>query len=151
MLHQRPLMLKRVPLAQVVQIMVKMLVNLPAGPILDQQSPQHPQASHPQHLTRHPRILGPLPLSETSVSPDAPRGGQLARLGAGVHGHGLTDDETVGHELADGLAGVGVADFVDFVGVKPDLALAAAYDGGGEALLGAKVDPACVGLSVCGI
>jgi hypothetical protein len=58
-----------------------------------------------------------------------------------VHGDGLADDEAIGDELADGLAGVGVGDLADLVGVEPDLALTAANNGGGQALLGAKVDP----------
>ena len=58
-----------------------------------------------------------------------------------MHGDLLADDETVGHELTDCLAGVGVGDFIRFIGVEPDLALAAADDGGREALLSAEVDP----------
>jgi len=58
-----------------------------------------------------------------------------------VHGNRLADDEAIADELADGLAGIGVRDLVDFVGVKPDLALATADDGSGEALLGTEVDP----------
>lgn len=58
-----------------------------------------------------------------------------------MHSHGLADDEAIADELADGLAGVGVGDLVHLIGVEPDLALAAAHHGGGEALLGAKVDP----------
>ena len=58
-----------------------------------------------------------------------------------MHGHGLADDEAIADELADGLAGVGVGDLVHLIGVEPDLALAAADHGGGEALLGGKVDP----------
>ena len=75
------------------------------------------------------------------MTPDAPGGRQLARARARVHRHRLADDEAVGHELADRLARVGIADFVDLVRVQPDLAAAAADDGGGEALLGAEVDP----------
>ena len=75
------------------------------------------------------------------MSPNPPRGRQLPRPSARVHGDLFADDEAIGNELADGLAGVGVGDFADFVGVQPDLALAAAHDGGGETLLGAKVDP----------
>ena len=66
---------------------------------------------------------------------------QLTGTGARVHGDGLADDETIADELADGLARVGVGDLVHLIGVEPDLALAAADHGGGEALLGAKVDP----------
>lgn len=58
-----------------------------------------------------------------------------------MHGHGLADDETIADELADGLTGVGVRDLVHLVRVEPNLALAAAHHGGGQALLGAEVDP----------
>ena len=58
-----------------------------------------------------------------------------------MHGDGLLDDQAIVDELADGLAGVGVGDLGGLIGVEPDLALAAADHGGGEALLGAKVDP----------
>lgn len=57
-------------------------------------------------------------------------------------GDRLADDQTVGDQLADGGARVGVGDLVDLVGVEPDLALAAAGDGARQALLGAEVDPA---------
>ena len=58
-----------------------------------------------------------------------------------MHGDLFADDEAIGNELADGLAGVGVGDFADFVGVKPDLALSAADDGGRETLLSTEIDP----------
>ena len=58
-----------------------------------------------------------------------------------MHSDLLANDETIGYELADCLAGVGVGDLIHLIGVEPDLALATANDGGGEALLGAKVDP----------
>lgn len=58
-----------------------------------------------------------------------------------MHGDLLADDEAIGHELADRLARVGVGDFVHFIGIEPDLALAAANDRGREALLGAEIDP----------
>ena len=58
-----------------------------------------------------------------------------------MHGDGLADDEAIGDELADGLAGVGVGDFADFVRVQPDLALAAVRDGRGQALLRAEIHP----------
>ena len=58
-----------------------------------------------------------------------------------MHGDGLADDEAIGDELADRLAGVGVGDLVHFVGVEPDLALSAADNGCRKALLRAEVDP----------
>jgi hypothetical protein len=61
-----------------------------------------------------------------------------------VHGDGLADDEAIGDELADGLAGVGVGDFVDLVGIEPNLALSTADHGGREALLGAEIDPTII-------
>lgn len=89
----------------------------------------------------HPSIRGTLPLPKTPVSSDPPRGRQFPRPGARVHGDRLADDEAIGDELADRLAGVCVGDLVDFVRVEPDLAFAAADDGGGKPLLGAKIDP----------
>jgi len=53
-----------------------------------------------------------------------------------VHGDWLADNETICDEFADGLAGVGVGDFADLVGVEPDLTLSAAYNGSRQALLG---------------
>lgn len=89
----------------------------------------------------HTSLLGTLALTQTTVSADAAGGGELTGTGAGVHGDGLADDEAIADELADGLAGVGVGDLGHLIGIEPNLALAAAHHGGGEALLGAKVDP----------
>jgi len=58
-----------------------------------------------------------------------------------VHGNRLSDDEAICNELADGLAGIGIGDFADFIGIEPDLALSASYDGCRKALLGGEVDP----------
>jgi len=58
-----------------------------------------------------------------------------------MHGDGLADDEAIADELADGLAGVGIGDLVDLVGIEPDLALSTANDCGCETLLGAEIDP----------
>ena len=58
-----------------------------------------------------------------------------------MNGDWLADNEAIGDELADGLAGVGVGDLVDLAGVEPDLVLAASDDGRRKALLGTEVDP----------
>lgn len=58
-----------------------------------------------------------------------------------MHGDGLANDEAIADQLSDRLSGVGVGDFVDLVGVEPDLAFAAADDGRREALLGGEVRP----------
>ncbi len=69
------------------------------------------------------------------MSTDPPSSRQLPSTSTRVHRNLFADDEAIGDELADCLAGVGIGDFADFVGVEPDLALSAAYDGGREALL----------------
>ena len=48
-----------------------------------------------------------------------------------MDGDGLLDDQTVADELTDVLAGVGIGDLVDLVGVKPDLLFATFHDTGG--------------------
>jgi hypothetical protein len=58
-----------------------------------------------------------------------------------VHGDGFTDDEAIANEFADRLAGIGIGDFVYFVRVQPDFALATANHGGSETLLRPEVDP----------
>ena len=95
----------------------------------------------PTNIPRHSGVLGTLPLTEASVATVPPSLSQFTGPGARVHGDGLADDEAIAHELADGLAGVGIGDLVDLIGIEPDLALATANDGGSETLLGAKVDP----------
>lgn len=89
----------------------------------------------------HTSIGGTLPLTETTVTTNATGGVQLTGTGARVHGDGLADDEAILDELADGLARVGVGNLAGLVGVEPDLALAAADNGGRKALLRAEVDP----------
>lgn len=96
----------------------------------------------------HTGVLGTLPLTETTVTTDAAGGGQLTGTGARVHGDGLADDEAILDELADGLARVGVGNLAGLVGVEPDLALAAADNGGREALLRAEVDPVDIPVSM---
>ena len=58
-----------------------------------------------------------------------------------MHSNRLADDKAIADQFSDRLAGVGIGDFVDFVRVEPDLALAASHDRGSQTLLRAKVDP----------
>ena len=58
-----------------------------------------------------------------------------------MHGDWLSDDEAISNELSDGLAGVGVGNFAGLIGIKPDLTLSAADDGGRQALLSREIDP----------
>jgi hypothetical protein len=89
----------------------------------------------------HTGVLGTLTLTQTTVTTLPAGQVELAGAGTRVHGDGLADDQAIADELADGLARVGVGDLVHLIGVEPNLALAAADHGGGEALLGGKVDP----------
>jgi len=140
-LNQSALVLEGVTLAQVVQLVVEVLVDLAGGTVADEQTTEDTHAAHPEDLAGHTGILGTLALTQTAVTTDAAGRGELTGAGTRVHGDGLADDEAIANELADGLAGVGVGDLVHLIGVEPNLALAAADHGGGEALLGAKVDP----------
>ena len=89
----------------------------------------------------HTGICGTLSLTETTVTTEAAGLVQLTGAAARVHGDGLADNEAIRDELADRLARVGIADLAGLVGVEPDLALTAADDCGGQALLSTEVDP----------
>lgn len=140
-LDQGALVLERVTLAQVVQLVVQVLVDLAAGAVLDEEAAEDSQATHPEHLRGHAGIGGTLPLTVAAVPTFSSGEAQLAGSGSRVHGDGLADDEAIGDELADRLARVGVGYLALLIGVQPDLALAAANDGCGEALLCSQVDP----------
>ena len=58
-----------------------------------------------------------------------------------MHGDWLADNKAIRDEFAYCLAGVGIGDFVDFIGIEPDLALSTACNRGGEALLSSEIDP----------
>lgn len=92
-------------------------------------------------IPRHTSIRGTLSLTKPAMSPNPSRRGQLSSSGTRVHCNRLLNDEAIGDELADRLTGVGVGDFVHLIRIKPDLALAAADYGSGEALLSTEVDP----------
>ena len=51
MLDQGSLVLERVALAEMIEFVVEMLVDLAAGTVLDQETTEHTQTTHPQHLT----------------------------------------------------------------------------------------------------
>lgn len=76
------------------------------------------------------------------MSPNPPGSSQLPRAGTRVHGDLFADDEPIGDELADGLAGIGVGYFGSLVRIEPDLTFAAADHRGRQALLRAEVYPA---------
>lgn len=141
MLNKGALVLEGVTLAQVVELVVQMLVDLAASTVLDEEAAEDSEAAHPQNLRRHTGVGSTLALTVTTVATDSAGKVELAGAGARVHRHGLSDDEAIGDQLADGLARVGVGDFALLIGVEPDLALAAADDRRGETLLSSQVDP----------
>ena len=69
------------------------------------------------------------------MSSNAARSLQFPSACSGVHRDLLANNEAIGDEFTDGLAGVGVGDFVDLVGVEPDLALPTSCNRGGKPLL----------------
>jgi len=89
----------------------------------------------------HTGIGGTLALTEATVA--TVTASEVEGTGARprVHGNGLLDNESIGNELADRLAGVGIADLADLAGVEPDLALTDAQDGGRKPLLGPQINP----------
>ena len=157
-LHQDTLVLEDVTLGLLVELVVaagcrvseggsesgsgdaQMLVDLASLPVLPQQAAEHALPPHPLDLRRHTGLGRTLALTRAGVATLALRGVEIARAGAGVDAGGLADDELILEELLDVCARVGVADLRLLSGVEPDLALADASDGRGEALLGAEVD-----------
>ena len=141
MLNKGALVLEGVTLAQVVELVVQVLVDLAAGAVLNEKAAEDSEAAHPQNLRRHTGVGSTLALTVTTVAANSAGKVELTGAGARMHRHGLSDDEAIGDQLADGLTGVGVRDFALLIGVEPDLALAAADDRRGEALLSSQVDP----------
>lgn len=89
----------------------------------------------------HSGVLCTLSLTETPMSADSAGLCEFTSSRTRVHRDGLVDDQAIADEFSDGLAGVRGGDFVDLIGIKPDLAFTAADNGSGQALLSAKVDP----------
>jgi hypothetical protein len=50
MFNERPLMLECVTLAKMIELMVKMLVNLARGTVLHEETAENTLAAHPQNL-----------------------------------------------------------------------------------------------------
>jgi hypothetical protein len=170
MFNKTALVLEGVTLGEMVEFVVKVLVNLAAGTILDEQTTEDSQTTHPNDLTVericqhsflrlicafnasivqwrvsnvpwHTGVLATLSLSHTSVTTDSPRLVQGACTSAGVCGDRLANDKTIFGELADCLTRVGGGDFGGFIGIKPNLALSAVENGRRKAFLGGEIDP----------
>lgn len=141
MLNEGALVLEGVTLAQVVELVVQVLIDLAAGTVLDEEAAEDSETAHPKNLLGHAGVGGTLALTVATVAAFPSGEVQLTSSGTGVLGHRLPDDEAIGDQLSDRLARVGVGDLALLVGVEPDLALAAADDRGGQALLSSEVDP----------
>jgi len=139
-LNQSSLVLEGVTLAQMVEFVIQVLVDLAAGTILDEKAAENTETAHPDNLARHTSICSTLSLTKTTVSTNSSCSCEFPGARSRVHGDGLSDDEAICDELSDGLAGVSIRDFAGLIGIKPDLALSAANDGGREALLSGEVD-----------
>jgi len=137
--NKSTLVLESVTLAQMVQFVVKVLVNLSGCSVLDQKTSENSESAHPQDLAWHSCISGTLPLTETGVSSLASRSSKVSGSGSRVHGNWLLDDKTVIDKLSDSLARVCIADFVHFIWIEPDLAFTYAHNGRGETLLSLQI------------
>jgi hypothetical protein len=103
-LNKGALVLEGVTLAGVVQLVVKVLVDLAGGTVLDEHAAEHTHAAHPEDLGGHTGVGGTLSLTVAGVTTSTAGSLKLAGPAAGVHGVRLLDDQTVRDELADGLA-----------------------------------------------
>lgn len=97
-------MLEGVTLAQVVQFVVEVLVDLTGRTVLDEETAEDAETAHPEDLAGHARILGTLPFTEAGVAAGTLGVGEDSGTAAGVHGDGFLDDEAISDELADSLA-----------------------------------------------
>jgi len=103
-LNQRPLVLEGVTLGGLVERVVEVFVDLAVPSVLDEESPQDTETTHPENLRRHTSIGSTLAFTEASVTTGAFGGLESTGPRAGVHGDWLLDDQTIGDELADALA-----------------------------------------------
>jgi hypothetical protein len=140
MLNQGSLVLESVTLAQVVEFVVQVLVDLATGTVLDKKTSEDTKTTHPNDLARHTSIRSTLPLTKTTVSTNSSCSCEFPGTRSRMHGNGLSDDEAICDELSDSLAGIGVGDLAGLIGVEPDLALSAADNGCCQTLLGGEVD-----------
>ena len=67
-LDEGTLVLERVTLAQVVELVVKVLVDLASGTVLDEETAENSEAAHPKDLAVH-RASANHPIHEGKLSP----------------------------------------------------------------------------------
>jgi len=71
MLNQCSLVLESVTLAQVVEFVVEVFVDLAAGTVLDEKTTENSETAHPDDLAWHTSISGTLSLTETTMSTES--------------------------------------------------------------------------------
>jgi len=106
--NEGTLVLEGVTLTEMVKLMVKVLVDLASGTVLDKKTSENSETAHPHDLAGHTSILCTLPFTKTTMSANSSRLGQGTGTSTGVHRDRFADDEAIGNEFADSLAGVGV-------------------------------------------
>ncbi len=134
-------MLECVTFAKMVEFVVQMLVDLPASTILHKKTAENSESSHPNDLARehsvsilfpfalclirelcipwHTSIRSTFPFTKTTMSTNSSSSLKITGSRSRVHSNRLANDEAIGDELPNGLAGVCVADLVGLVGVQP--------------------------------
>jgi len=133
--HQHALVLEHVTLALNVELVVEMTIDLLILSILLQETPEDAHPPHPQLLDGHAGVGRTLALTRARVTALTTRQSVLTRASARVNGLRLLDDQAVLDQTTDVLAGVGIGDLGDFIGIHPDLVPATLQDGSGQPLL----------------
>jgi len=70
-LNQCSLVLESVTLAQVVEFVIEMFVDLAAGTVLDEETTEDSETAHPNDLAWHTGICRTLSLTETTMSTES--------------------------------------------------------------------------------
>jgi len=133
--HQHTLVLEHITLALNVELVVEMAIDLLVFSILLQETPEDAHPPHPQLLDGHAGVGRTLALTRARVTALTTRQSVLTRASARVNGLRLLDDQAVLDQTTDVLAGVGIGDLGDFIGIHPDLVPATLQDGSGQPLL----------------
>uniref|UniRef100_A0A1L8EGN8 Uncharacterized protein n=2 Tax=Haematobia irritans TaxID=7368 RepID=A0A1L8EGN8_HAEIR len=115
--------------------MVQVTIDFLAITVFLQQTSEDTLTLHPQEFGGHTGIGCTLALTKTTVTALATSFSVFAYTITRVYNNGLLDDQTILDQFADVLAGVGVCDLINFIGIQPDLLLAASHYRGCQPLL----------------
>uniref|UniRef100_A0A671EK98 Uncharacterized protein n=1 Tax=Rhinolophus ferrumequinum TaxID=59479 RepID=A0A671EK98_RHIFE len=118
--HEKPLVFEHVTLHFQVQAVIHVAANL-RFTVSSEQSAKNSHPSHPGYLLRHSSIGSTLSLTYAHM-PALPTGqGVFLALSSGMDSHRLPDDQPIFDQFPNLLVGVGIGDFIGFIGVQPDL------------------------------